>query len=76
MGYYYWSLVDGFEWNEGWALRFGLLGVNPKTQVRTPRRSAALYTSVVQESAITPEILDMYAHSLRTELLPGRAVAR
>jgi beta-glucosidase len=76
MGYYHWSLVDTFEWNAGWTLRFGLLGVNPKTQARTPRRSASLYASLIQESAITPEIIDTYAPSLRTELLPGRAVAK
>jgi beta-glucosidase len=76
MGYYHWSLVDSFEWSKGWTSRFGLLGVNPRTQVRTPRRSAALYTSVIQESAITPEIIDTYAPSLRAELLPGRAVAK
>jgi beta-glucosidase len=76
MGYYHWSLVDGFEWNRGWALRFGLLAMNPKTQVRTPRRSAALYACVVEESAITPEIIDTYAPGLRSDLLPGRALAR
>ena len=71
MGYYHWSLVDNFEWTEGWTLRFGLLGLDTETQVRTPRRSAALYTSIIQENAITPEIIETHVPELRAELLPG-----
>jgi len=71
MGYYHWTLVDNFEWAEGWTLRFGLIALNPKTQDRTPRRSAALYAEVTQANAITPHIIDTYARELRAELLPG-----
>ena len=71
MGYYHWTLVDNFEWAEGWTLRFGLFSLDPETQRRTPRRSASLYADVVQANAITPQVIDTYASELRSELLPG-----
>ena len=30
-GYYHWTLVDNFEWAEGWNLRFGLIELDPAT---------------------------------------------
>ena len=36
-GYYHWTLVDNYEWAEGWTTRFGLFALDPQTQVRTPR---------------------------------------
>lgn len=71
MGYYHWTLTDNFEWAEGWTLRFGLIALDPETQTRTPRPSAALYANVVQANAITPQIIDAYAPKLRAELLPA-----
>ena len=46
-GYFHWSLVDNFEWNEGWHLRFGLIELDPNTQARTPRPSAQLYSQLI-----------------------------
>ena len=71
MGYYHWTLVDNFEWAEGWTLRFGLIALDPDTRGRTPRRSAALYAETARANAITPQMIDTYAPELRTELLPG-----
>ncbi len=71
MGYYHWTLVDNFEWAEGWTLRFGLIALDPQTQVRTPRRSAELYGNLIRANAITPKLIDTYAPELRPELLPG-----
>lgn len=51
-GYYYWSLVDNFEWNEGWSLRFGLVALDHVTQARTPRPSAALYARICRDNAL------------------------
>ena len=39
-GYLAWSLFDNIEWAEGWRQRFGLVHVDPGTQVRTPKTSA------------------------------------
>jgi len=71
MGYYHWTLVDNFEWAEGWTLRFGLIELDPQTQARTPRRSAYLYRDICRANSITPQIIDEYAPELRPVLLPG-----
>lgn len=51
-GYYHWSLVDNFEWADGWSLRFGLYALDPATQVRTPRPSAALYGEICRSNTL------------------------
>ena len=38
-GYFVWSLLDNFEWSEGFSRRFGIISVDFKTQKRTPKAS-------------------------------------
>lgn len=40
-GYCHWSLMDNFEWQKGYAMQFGLIAVDRKTQIRTPKPSLA-----------------------------------
>jgi beta-glucosidase len=39
-GYYVWSLLDNFEWAQGYTQRFGVVHVDYATQQRTPKASA------------------------------------
>ncbi len=60
-GYFYWSLVDNFEWAEGWGAHFGLIELDRFTQKRTPRVSASLFGEICRANAITEEIVERYA---------------
>ncbi|MDR7390025.1 MAG: glycoside hydrolase family 1 protein [Armatimonadota bacterium] len=52
LGYYHWSLVDNFEWTEGWRMKFGLLGLDPTSQRRWPRPSASVYAEVCAANTV------------------------
>ncbi len=47
-GYFHWSLLDNFEWAEGYKQRFGLIHVDYSTQQRTPKDSARWYAKVIR----------------------------
>jgi beta-glucosidase len=51
-GYYVWSLLDNFEWAEGYHPRFGLVHVDYETQRRTPRASYAWYRELIRDSGL------------------------
>ena len=70
-GYYHWSLVDNFEWAEGWTLRFGLIEVDPETQERRMRPSGELYGEICRANAITHEMVARYAPEVMERLFPG-----
>jgi beta-glucosidase len=46
-GCFVWSLMDNFEWAEGYKQRFGLIHVNYETQARTPKDSFYWYKEVI-----------------------------
>ncbi|MDP2593482.1 MAG: glycoside hydrolase family 1 protein [bacterium] len=50
-GYFHWSLIDNFEWDEGFGPRFGLVEVNYKTMERKIRPSALVYKKLIQENS-------------------------
>jgi beta-glucosidase len=49
-GYCHWSLMDNFEWIEGFAPRFGLYAVDYATQKRTPRPSARIFSEITHDN--------------------------
>jgi beta-glucosidase len=51
-GYFLWSLLDNFEWADGYSKRFGLHYVDFKTQTRTPKLSAEWYREVIARNAV------------------------
>jgi beta-glucosidase len=48
-GYFHWSLLDNFEWAEGFAPRFGLYAVDYATLARTPRPSVEVFRQIAAE---------------------------
>jgi len=51
-GYFVWSLLDNFEWADGYETRFGLHHVDYKTLKRTPKLSASFYKKVIARNAL------------------------
>jgi beta-glucosidase len=51
-GYFVWSLLDNFEWADGYTTRFGLHYVDYKTLKRTPKLSASFYKKVIERNAL------------------------
>ena len=49
-GFFVWSLLDNFEWAEGYSKRFGLVHVDFASQRRTPRASARWYRDAIARS--------------------------
>ena len=71
-GVFIWSLLDNFEWSEGWALRFGLYAFDEQTGARRLRPSGALYAIIALANALpamdtVPESRDVPKLDLSTE---------
>jgi len=49
-GYFHWSIMDNFEWNEGYKQRFGLVYVDYPTQKRVPKDSFYWYKRVIESN--------------------------
>jgi beta-glucosidase len=49
-GYFYWSLIDNFEWAFGFTKRFGLYHVDYTTQRRTLREGSRKYAEIIREA--------------------------
>ncbi len=51
-GYFLWSLLDNYEWADGYEKRFGIHYVDFKTQKRTPKLSAQFYREVIARNGL------------------------
>ncbi len=49
-GFYYWSLMDNFEWAEGWHMKFGLYEMDPADRVRKLRPGSKVFAEIVRLS--------------------------
>jgi beta-glucosidase len=49
-GYYYWTLIDNFEWSEGYDMKFGLYSLDMATQMRTLKNGARRYMEIIGDN--------------------------
>ena len=52
LGYFHWSLLDNFEWIQGYAAHYGLTSVDPKSFKRTPKPSAYHLGSIAKRNSL------------------------
>ena len=54
IGYTVWSIIDNFEWNQGYSEKFGIYAVNmtSPTKERTPKKSAQFMKDVIEKRII------------------------
>ncbi|MGV8911320.1 MAG: GH1 family beta-glucosidase [Rhodoglobus sp.] len=52
-GYFYWSLLDNFEWAWGYEKRFGIVRVDYETQERTIKDSGLAYAKIIRDRALS-----------------------
>ncbi|RMH12468.1 MAG: beta-glucosidase [Planctomycetota bacterium] len=57
-GYFHWSILDNFEWAEGYRMRFGLIHVDYQTLKRTPKHSYYWYRQVIASNGSELEALE------------------
>jgi len=60
-GYFHWSLVDNFEWAQGWSTPFGLIEVDRETGERRPKESAAIYGDIARRRGIPDDLARRFA---------------
>ncbi|MBI1885657.1 MAG: glycoside hydrolase family 1 protein [Chloroflexi bacterium] len=58
--YLHWSLVDNFEWAEGYGQWFGLVAMEPGTLDRKPRASAYMFRDIARTNRVPADLLRHY----------------
>jgi beta-glucosidase len=71
LGYHHWSLVDNFEWAQGYSMKFGLVAMDHITQERKPRRSASFFSEIIKANALTMDMVKKYAPEATGDIFPG-----
>jgi len=51
-GYFLWSLLDNYEWSDGFSKRFGITYVDFATEKRTPKLSFDFYKEVIHSNSV------------------------
>lgn len=64
IGYIHWSLLDNFEWKEGFKPRFGLIHVDYQTMKRTPKDSAKVFQEIAQENTLCHKFYGYLGHNI------------
>jgi beta-glucosidase len=60
-GYYHWSLMDNFEWAEGYGPKFGLFSVDVEGDyARTPSGAVEVYADIAESRTISPAVRAQY----------------
>ncbi len=59
-GYFYWALIDNFEWNRGFCPKFGLYKVDltAPTRTRTPTKAAPFFAQIAQTGTLATSAID------------------
>jgi beta-glucosidase len=70
-GYFHWTLIDNFEWREGFEQRFGLITMDHEDPelVRRPKPSAEMFKRIAAENAVTSAIEEEFAPNSRARWL-------
>ena len=59
-GYFHWTLMDNFEWAEGYSVPFGLVAVDPNTQQRTVKNSGYVYQCICSTNGLPADLVGAY----------------
>jgi beta-glucosidase/6-phospho-beta-glucosidase/beta-galactosidase len=61
-GYFYWTLMDNYEWNHGMDIRMGLYAVDKDDpqKLRAPRQAVAAYSSIIRAGEIPAELAQQH----------------
>ncbi|MBW6441897.1 family 1 glycosylhydrolase [Patescibacteria group bacterium] len=51
-GYFHWSLIDNYEWHEGFWPKFGIVAIDRKTLERKPRKSFYYYAKICDNNSL------------------------
>jgi beta-glucosidase/6-phospho-beta-glucosidase/beta-galactosidase len=61
-GYFWWSLMDNYEWNHGMTFHLGMYGVDPKDpqKIRHARKGVGMYGRIASAGSIPKDLVDLY----------------